>query len=212
MHRWFGGGWRRLDFSLTSSMVVILSTLALLVGMVAGHHTNRFGDWLLIPSPTLSRYMIMGNSFNCLTIIDYIGGRALDLESRHLDTWLHTFLAGRLWAKPLSLSNLRFFSYTLMGIIFTNYLTELWWEYNQLLGWKHYTGKGYTKVGDHFLLSIHYCFPLPLESVFFSSKQQLHLSHLFEYGELKHGYDVGDWSYFTFSREVGEVVDRCCGC
>lgn len=150
MHRWFGGGWRRLDFSLTSSMVVILSTLALLVGMVAGHHTNRFGDWLLIPSPTLSRYMIMGNSFNCLTIIDYIGGRALDLESRHLDTWLHTFLAGRLWAKPLSLSNLRFFSYTIMGIIFTNYLTELWWEYNQLLGWKHYTGKGYTKVGDHF--------------------------------------------------------------
>lgn len=129
MHRWFGGGWRRPDFSLTFSMVVILSTLALLVGMVEGHHTNRFGDWLLIPSPTLSRYMIMGNSFNCLTIIDYLGGRALDLESRHLDTWLHTFLAGRLWGKSLSLSNLRFFSYTIVGITFTNYLTELWWEY-----------------------------------------------------------------------------------
>lgn len=100
------------------------------VGMVEGHHTNRFGGWLLIPSPTLSRYMIMGNSFNCLTIIDYIGGRALDLESRNLDTWLHTFLAGRLWGKPLSLSSLRFFSYTIMGINFTNYLTDLWWEYN----------------------------------------------------------------------------------
>lgn len=56
--------------------------------------------------------------------IDY--REALDLESRHLDTWLHTFLAGRLWGKSLSLSNLRFFSYTIRGIIFTNYLTELW--------------------------------------------------------------------------------------
>ena len=137
MHHWLGGGWRRLDFSLTSSMVVILSTLALLVGMVEGHHTNRFGDWLLIPSPTLSRYMIMGNSFNCLTIIDYIGGRALDLESRHLDTWLHTFLAGRLWGKSLSLSNLRFFSYTIRGIIFTNYLTELWWWWKDRTNIKH---------------------------------------------------------------------------
>lgn len=71
-----------------------LSRLVLLVGMVERHHTNRFGDRLLIPSPTLSRYMNMGNSFNCLTIIDYIGERALDLESRNLDTWLHTFLAG----------------------------------------------------------------------------------------------------------------------
>lgn len=117
MHHWLGRGWRRLDFSLTSSMVVISSTLALLVGMVEGHCTNRLRGWPLIPSPTLSRCMIMGNSFNCLTIIDYIGGRALDLESRRLDTWLHTFLAEWLWGKPLSLSSLRFFSYIIMGII-----------------------------------------------------------------------------------------------
>ena len=38
------------------------------------------------------------------------------------------------------------------------------------------------------------------------------LSCVFEYGELKHEYDVGDWSYFTFNIEVGEVVGRCCGC
>ncbi|KAI4540544.1 hypothetical protein MG293_009585 [Ovis ammon polii] len=42
----------------------------------------------------------------------------------------------------------------------------------------------------------------PISTVF----QQLHLSCVFEYGELKHEYDVGDWSYFTFNIEVGEVV------
>lgn len=67
---------------------------------------HRFGDCLLILSPTLSRYMILGNSFNCLTIIDYIGGKALELESRNKDPWLHAFLAGRLRGKPL-----QFFSY-----------------------------------------------------------------------------------------------------
>ena len=178
MHHWPGRGWRKLDFSLTSSMVVILSTLALLVGMVEGHHTNRFGGWLLIPSPTLSRYMIMGNSFNCLTIIDYIGGRALDLESRNLDTWLHTFLAGRLWGKPLSLSSLRFFSYTIMGINFTNYLTDLWWEYNQIMGWKHYTGKGYTKVGDHFYYLFTNVFHCLLNPFYFLLTNN-YISHIF---------------------------------
>lgn len=124
----------------------------------------RCGDWLLIPSPTLSRCMIMGNSFNCLTIIDFTGGRALDLESRNLDTWLHTSLAGRLQGKPLSLSGPRFFSYTITGIIFTNYLTELWWEYDQIMGWKHSTGKGYTEVGDHFCylsISVSHCLSNP---------------------------------------------------
>lgn len=52
--------------------------------------------------------------------------------------------------------------------------------------------KGLYKNGrSFFFLSIHECFPLCLESVLFSSDQQLRLPHLFEYGELKHEYDVG---------------------
>lgn len=157
VHRWLGGGWRRLDFFSDIFHGSHSEHIILLLVWWKGTIPTDFGDWLLIPSPTLSRYMIMG-TIQLPDTIDYIGGRALDLESRHLDTWLHTFLAGRLWGKSLSLSNLRFFSYTIRGIIFTNYLTELWWEYNQLL-MKTLYWKGHTKVGDHFLLSIHYCFP-----------------------------------------------------
>lgn len=67
----------------------------------------------------------MGNSFNCLPIIDYIGGRALDLESRNLNTWLQ-----------LSWVTLGHVTYSLKPKvlqlyyngtqIFTIYLTELW--------------------------------------------------------------------------------------
>lgn len=51
--------------------------------------------------------------------------------------------------------------------------------------------KGLYKNGRSFFLSIHECFPLCLESVLFSSDQQLRLPHLFEYGELKHEHDIG---------------------
>lgn len=54
-------------------VAVIWSTLAQLVGMVNGYHTNRFGGYIPIPLPTLSRCTIMGNSFNCLPIIHYMG-------------------------------------------------------------------------------------------------------------------------------------------
>lgn len=157
-------------------MEVVLSTLASLVGMVEEHHNNRLENDSSsnTKSPTLSRYMIMGNSFNCLPITDYTGGRALDLESRNLDTWLHTSLAGRLWGKPLSLSSLSFFSCYNGNNIFTDYLTELWWEHSKMEN--TILERTIQKWKIIFIISS-LTFPLPLESVLFSSDQQLRLPH-----------------------------------
>lgn len=66
-------------------------------------------------------------------------------------------------------------------------------------------------MGDRFyylFTNVFHC----LLNLLLSSDQQLHLPHLFEYGELKYEYDAGGWYYFTSYVQAGEVADEGSGC